>query len=117
MAIVAAGTRPDRIVAVTSFHGGNLATDEPDSPHRQASTLKAELYIASAENDDSYPPVMADRFERAMRAADAACRVETYPAAHGGMMPDFPVYDEVAAERSWREMLALVGCTLPQSSD
>ena len=32
MAIVAAGRRPDRFAAVASFHGGNLATDAPDSP-------------------------------------------------------------------------------------
>jgi carboxymethylenebutenolidase len=33
---------------------------------------------------------------------------EIYPgAAHGWMKPDFPVYDEAAAERGWREMLAL----------
>ena len=33
MAITAAGSHPDRVAATVSFHGGNLATDDPKSPH------------------------------------------------------------------------------------
>lgn len=106
MAIAAAGTWPDRFAAVASFHGGKLATDAPDSPHTYAPKLKAELYIASAENDASYPPAMARQFEQALDDANVRYRTETYPAAHGWMKPDFPVYDEGAAERGWQELLA-----------
>lgn len=112
MAIAAAGTWPDRFAAVASFHGGNLATDAPDSPHSYARKLKAELYIAAAQNDGSYPLAMAERFEHALGEAHVAYRTETYPAAHGWMKPDFPVYDEAAAEQGWREMLAFFGRTL-----
>src|SRR5271165_3549447 len=42
MALAAAGTYPDRFAAVASFHGGNLATDAPTSPHLFAPKLKAE---------------------------------------------------------------------------
>lgn len=107
MAITAAATYPDRFAAVASFHGGNLATDAPTSPHRLAPKLDAEVYIAAAHNDDSFPPEMAERLEDAMRKAGVRHRAETYPAAHGWMKPDFPVYDHAAAERGWREMLAL----------
>ena len=107
MAIAAAGTWPDRLAAVASFHGGNLATDAPTSPHLLAPKLKAELYIAAAENDGSYPPEMAERLEQALTRGGVRYRTETYPAAHGWMKPDFPVYDHVAAERGWAEMLAL----------
>jgi carboxymethylenebutenolidase len=69
MAIAAAGSHPDRFVAVASFHGGNLATDAPDSPHSFAAQLEAELYIAAAENDGSYPPAMAARFETVLNEA------------------------------------------------
>ncbi len=112
MAIAAAGTRPDRFAAVASFHGGNLATDAPDSPHTYAPKLEAELYIAAAENDGSYPLTMAKRFEHALDEAHLRYRTETYPAAHGWMKPDFPVYDEAAAEHGWREMLAFFDRTL-----
>ncbi|MCR0984850.1 dienelactone hydrolase family protein [Roseomonas populi] len=112
MAIAAAGTWSDRFAAVASFHGGNLATDASDSPHRYAPQLEAELYVAAAENDGSYPPAMAERFERALDAAQVRYRAETYPAAHGWMKPDFPVYDEAAAERGWKEMLGFFKRTL-----
>jgi carboxymethylenebutenolidase len=108
MALTAAGTYPDRIAAAASFHGGNLATDAPTSPHRLAPQMKAEVYIAGADNDASYPPEMAERLEQALTDAGVRHRGEIYPgAAHGWMKPDFPVYDEAAAERGWSEMLAL----------
>ena len=107
MAIAGAAAFPDRFVAVASFHGGALATDAPTSPHLLAPKLKAELYIAAAKNDGSYPPEMAERLETALADADVRYRAETYPALHGWMKPDFPVYDQAAAERGWSEMLAL----------
>ena len=115
MALAAAGTYPDRFAAVASFHGGNLATDTPTSPHLFAPNLKAEVYVAAAENDRSYPPEMAERFEQALVQAGVRYRAQTYPAAHGWMKPDFPVYDRAAAERGWIEMLAFFGRNLHQS--
>ena len=113
MAIAAAGTYPDRVAAAASFHGGRLATDEPNSPHLLAPKIKAEVYVAAADNDQSYPPEMAERFERAFDDAGVNYRSELYVGcAHGWMKPDFPIYDEAAAERGWGEMLALFARTL-----
>ena len=108
MAIAAAGTYPNHFAAVASFHGGNLATDAPTSPHLLAPKIKAETYVGAADNDNSYPPAMAERFEKSLAEAGVHYRAEIYAgAAHGWMMPDFPVYDHAAAERGWSEMLAL----------
>ena len=108
MAISAAGTFPERVAAAISFHGGRLATDDPASPHLLAPKIRAELYIAVADNDGSCPPEMVERFTRALDDAGARYRCEVYRgAAHGWMKPDFPVYDEAAAERGWFEMFAL----------
>ncbi len=112
MALAAAGTYPTRFAAVASFHGGRLATDDPASPHRLASRLKAEVYIAAAQGDGSYPPEQAERLEKALSDAGVRFTAETYPAAHGWMKPDFPVYDEGCAERGWAAMLALFDRTL-----
>lgn len=112
MAITAAGRWPTRFAAVASFHGGNLATDAPDSPHLHAPHLQAELHIGAASNDASYPPAMAARFEQALALAQVRHAARTYPAAHGWMMPDFPVFDAAAAEDGWRAMLDLFGRTL-----
>lgn len=113
MAITAASAFPDRVAAAISFHGGGLATDAPDSPHRAVPKIKGEVYVAAADNDHSYPPEMAERFEKALDDAGVTYRAETYKdAGHGWMKTDFPVYDEAAAERGWSEMLALFARTV-----
>ncbi|WP_315123657.1 dienelactone hydrolase family protein [Comamonas antarctica] len=112
LALAAAARHPARFAAVASFHGGRLATDAPASPHWLVPALKAEVYIASAENDDSYPPAMAQRFEAALAAAGVRHASEQYPAPHGWMVPDFPVHDAACAERGWQALLALLARTL-----
>jgi carboxymethylenebutenolidase len=113
MSLSAAGTYPDRIAAAASFHGGNLATDQPTSPHFLASKMKGRIYVAGADKDDSYPPEMAERLEAALTAAGVDHRCEIYDGAlHGWTMSDFPIYDEAAGERHWRELFALYEATL-----
>lgn len=113
MAITSAATYPERFAAVASFHGGRLATDAPDSPHLLVPRLKAEVYVAGADNDDSCPPAMAERLESALTSAGVRHVVEIYRgAAHGWMVPDFPVYAQAPAERGWQSMLSLLNRTL-----
>ena len=113
MALTAAAYYPDRIAAAASFHGGNLATDQPTSPHLLLDKIKSELYIGIADNDHSFPPEMAERFEAALGAADVKHKSELYEGkAHGWMKPDMPVFDAEAAERGWNELFALYARTL-----
>jgi carboxymethylenebutenolidase len=112
MSLTAAGTYPDRIAAAASYHGGRLATDAPDSPHRLAPTMKARVYIAGAIEDQSFPDDMKARLERALTDAGVDHTVETYPAKHGWVLRNTPVYDAAAAERHWKTLLALFGTVL-----
>jgi carboxymethylenebutenolidase len=113
MALAAAGTWPDRVAAAASYHGGNIASDKPDSPHLLAPKIKAEVYVAGADNDQSYPPEMHERLKAAFDEAGLNYRAEIYEGAlHGWMKPDFPIYNQEAAERGWREVLALFGRNL-----
>ncbi len=108
MAITAAACYPDRGAAAASFHGGRLATDDAVSPHRLLDKVKAELYIAVADNDPSYSPDMAGRFETALNDARVAHTTGLYVGKmHGWMKPDMPVYDPEAAERGWAALVAL----------
>ena len=108
MALASAGTWPDRVAAAASYHGGGIASDKTDSPHLLAPQMTAEIYVAGADNDESYPPEMADRMEEALANAGVEHRCEIYEGAlHGWMMPDFPVYNQDASDRGWRAMLAL----------
>jgi carboxymethylenebutenolidase len=51
-----AATNPERIGAATTFHGGGLVTDKPDSPHLLIPKMKAHFLIAIAANDDTKQP-------------------------------------------------------------
>lgn len=107
LSLCAAGRFPDQIVASASFHGGNLASDAPNSPHLLAPATKAELYIAGAIEDSSFPDDMKQRLEDSLTAAKVDHVIETYPARHGFAVADLPVYDEACCERHWSAMLGL----------
>lgn len=109
MSLTAAGTYPDKIVAAASYHGGRLATDAPDSPHRLAPQMKARIYVAGAIDDQTFPDDMKARLETALSDAGVDHTIETYPAKHGWVLRDTPVYDAAAAERHWKTLLALFG--------
>lgn len=99
---------PDRIGAGGSFHGGGLATDEPDSPHLLADKIEAGMLIAIAENDDERYPEEKVRLREAFDTAGVEAEIEVYAGAlHGWCPPDSAVYNEEQAERAWSRMLAL----------
>jgi carboxymethylenebutenolidase len=112
MSLTAAGTYPDRIAAAASYHGGRLATDAPDSPHLLAPRIEARVYIAGAIEDASFPDDMKQRLEDALTAARVDHLIETYPARHGWVFRDTPVYDAEASERHWRSLVALFDSVL-----
>jgi len=113
ISLTVAGTYPDRVAAAASFHGGGLASDSDQSPHLLAPKMKARVYVAGADQDDSYPLEMAEKLEKTLTDAQVDHRCEIYEGAlHGWTMADFPIYNEPAAERHWRELLALFKETL-----
>ena len=112
MSLTAAGTYPDRIVATASFHGGRLATDAPESPHLLAPKIKSRVYVAGAIEDPSFSDEMKTRLEDALTKAGVDHTIETYPAKHGWVFRDTPVYDAAASERHWRALLALLEANL-----
>ena len=113
ISLTVAGTYPDRVAAAASFHGGRLVTDSELSPSRVVPNIEARVYVAGADYDDGYPPEMAERLDELLTKAGVDHRLEVYTGArHGFTMTDFPVYDEVAAERHWKELFALLDDTL-----
>jgi carboxymethylenebutenolidase len=112
-ALTAAGAFPDRFAAVASFHGGNLATEEPDSPHRFVGNITGRVYVAAAIEDASFPDEQKERLEAALTKGGVDHRIETYAGArHGWAVPDLPVFDAAAAERHWIALFALFAETL-----
>lgn len=112
IALTAAGAFPDRFAAIASFHGGNLASDKPDSPHLFVKNISGYVYVAGAIEDKSFPDEQKERLKQALSDAGVKHLVETYPARHGFAVPDSPVYDKSAAERHWNALLGLFHETL-----
>ncbi|NLR99432.1 dienelactone hydrolase family protein [Rhizobium sp. P38BS-XIX] len=107
-ALTAAAAYPDRIAAAASFHGGNLASDAEDSPHRFAADIRARVYVGVAGVDNSFPPEQSARLAEALRTGGVDHIIENYVGmAHGWTVPDHGIYDEAGAERHWKRLLNL----------
>ena len=110
----AAAAFPERLRAIASIHGANMATDAADSPHRVASQVRCESYFACAEIDKWAPPVDIAQLQSALLAAGAPHRIEWYPAVeHGFVFPQRgAIYNRAAAERHWERLFSLFARTL-----
>jgi carboxymethylenebutenolidase len=112
LALRAAGTFPDQVAAAAGFHGGNLATDAPDSPHLVAGRITAELYFGHADQDPSMPPAQIERLDRTLTRKGIRHQAEVYSGAqHGYTQADTDRYDAEAAARHWTMLLALLDRT------
>jgi len=111
-ALNAAGRFPERVGAAASFHGGQIASTAPDSPHLLAGSMDATVYVAGAENDGSFDAEQFDRLSSALTEAGVDHTLVTYPALHGFAVPDNPTFDAAAAERHWQALEDLFGSAL-----
>ena len=112
LAVRAANLDPE-VVACGGFHGGRLATDDPDSPHRGLGSARAEFVFGHADHDRSMGPAAVAELGRALDEAGLTASNEVYAGAeHGYTMSDTSAYDEAATERHFRELRALLDRTL-----
>lgn len=112
LSFITAGNLGDRIAAAASFHGGNIVTDDADSPHLKAGDIKAVVYVAGAIEDGSFSDDQKEVLERSLSEAGVEHTIETYPAHHGFAVLDNPSYDADAAERHWKATEQFFGSTL-----
>ncbi|KGN37520.1 dienelactone hydrolase [Knoellia subterranea KCTC 19937] len=112
LAVRAACLDPD-VVAVGGFHGGGLASEADDSPHRGLRQARAEFVLGHADGDRSMDPEAVARLGAALAEAGLTARNEVYSgAAHGYTMSDTSVFDEAATERHFAELRDLLNRTL-----
>jgi carboxymethylenebutenolidase len=113
ISMIAAGEIGDKIGAAASFHGGRLAVaDDPTSPHLAAGDITATVYVAGAQDDQSFTPEQAELLDNALAAAGVSHTVVFYPAKHGFAVADNAVYDPDAAARHWNALRDLYGANL-----
>ncbi len=116
LALYAAGHFGERVATAASYHGGGLATDAPDSPHRLARRMKARVYVAGAIEDPNFDDAQKARLEQALTEAGVDHTIETYNALHGFVPRDTPVHDEAAEARHWETLLELFSSRLSASA-
>jgi carboxymethylenebutenolidase len=113
MAMFAAATRPDKVAAIASFHGGGLCTDAPTSPHLALPRIKARTYFGHADKDHSMSEEAIAKFELALAKWGGKYESEIYRGAfHSWTSSDSPVYNQVEAERAFKKLLQLLQETL-----
>ena len=109
LALRTAAHRPEQVAAAAAFHPARLVSDAPDSPHLLVDRLKAEVYVASADNDQGMTPEQQQKLDESLTEAGVTHACEQYDgAAHGFTMADTAVYDEAATERHWDALLPLL---------
>lgn len=115
LAFVSAAQLGDRAFAAASIHGGGLATDKPNSPHKSAGKVRAALYFGVADNDGSCTLEQQKELRAALDAAHVSYELELYSGArHGFAVPDHSVYDQAAAERHWERITAFFAANAPR---
>jgi carboxymethylenebutenolidase len=100
----------DRIAATAAFHPGRLVTDQPDSPHARARSIRSRVYLGPASGD--LTPEAEAILRAALDAAGVPYEIEHYGAKHGYAVDDSEVYDRSAAERHYGALARLYSATL-----
>jgi len=113
LAVRTATSHPEAVAACGGFHGGGLATDEPDSPHLKLGNARARFVFGHADHDRSMAPDAVARLGEALQAAGLQASNEIYAGApHGYTMADTSAFDPEATERHFQELRALLDATL-----
>lgn len=113
LAVRTATAHPDEVAACGGFHGGGLATSEPDSPHLGLGTARARFVFGHADHDRSMDAAAVARLGAALDAAALQSANEIYAGApHGYSMADTSAFHPEATERHFRELRDLLDGTL-----
>ena len=106
-AMRAAAVRPGDVAFAASLHGGGLASDKPESPHKLLPKIRARLYFAHAVEDASMPADAIARLEQALREWGGPFESEVYAGAHHGWTAsDGPAFNPPQAERAFQKLLS-----------
>ncbi|HET8995232.1 MAG TPA: dienelactone hydrolase family protein [Acetobacteraceae bacterium] len=99
---------PHRMAAAASLYGVGIVTNKEDSPHLLLDRIKGELYYAFAEHDQSVPADVPPALKDALARTDVKATVKVFPGTHHGFcFPERAVYDTLAAEQTWSDIVAM----------
>jgi carboxymethylenebutenolidase len=108
LAVSVARALPERVAAAASIHGAWLVRDSDDSPHRDVGSIRAELYFAWVDPDETAPMDTMPQMTGALDAAGVDYTVDVITDAVHGFAPAGPRYDRYASELHWERVHALL---------
>lgn len=109
----AAAEFPEVLQASVSLFGPHLVTTKPDSPHRQVSRIRGEIFFGFGGEDKFIPLEEINVLEEALAAARCKWRIEIYPAAeHAFIFPLRWCYQAEASEKAWQGAITTFGRVL-----
>ncbi|MGN8131941.1 dienelactone hydrolase family protein [Paenarthrobacter sp. 22069] len=113
LAVRTATSHPDLVAACGGFHGGGLATEDPDSPHLGLGKARARFVFGHADHDRSMAPDAVARLGEALKDAGLEASNGIYEGApHGYTMADTSAFNPEATERHFRELRSLLDRSL-----
>ena len=97
----------NKILAIASFYGVDILTEENDSPHLFADKIKGDLYLAFAEKDIWVPKDILKKIKKTF-CKYKNCEIEIYPSTdHGFAFPERNTFVKKAAEKHWKKLINL----------
>lgn len=108
LVIALARALPERVAAVASIHGAWMVRDGDDSPHRDLGTVRAEVYMAWVDGDETAPPETIPPMTEALDAAGVTYTLDLITDAVHGFAPAGPRYDRAASELHWERVHTLL---------
>ncbi len=99
---------PERVAAVASIHGAWMVRDEPDSPHRDLDTVRAEVHMAWVDPDPTAPAETMPVMTAALDAAGVRYTLDVVTTAVHGFAPPGDRYDRAASELHWERVHSLL---------
>ena len=112
LAVALARALPERVAAAASIHGAWLVRESEDSPHRGLDAVRAELYFAWVDGDETAPPETMAVMSEALDGAGVRYTIDVITDAVHGFAPAGPRYDRAASELHWERVHALLSRNL-----
>jgi len=108
LTIAVARAMPERVAAAASIHGAWLVRDGDDSPHRGLSAVRAEIYFAWVDGDETAPAETVTEMCEALDGAGVRYTLDLITGAVHGFAPAGPRYDRAASELHWERVHSLL---------
>lgn len=100
-AIAAAAAYPEAVRACLSIHGGQMIWDGAWSCERLIPKIRAELFLAFANDDPTCSEAHKARLREALNSPHVRGEARDFEVAHGWSFPKRHCYDEAASEEVW----------------